>query len=592
MSGPNGSRGRPGHARIERARLLRWALLAVPTGALLYVGALSLPGARETMAAMARFGFVAITIGIVLEAISNLALAEVYRSCLRALGTRLPFLPALGVSMSAFTVSRLVPAGGAMGAVVAVRRMTALGVAPAVATTSVVLMGTCAMLTLGVLVTLGAVAASFRTGVPASLAAFTAILAGVIAVAVVVVLGGIRSDRVRAATLDLGDRIAGRFGGSVESWRRSLDAIAERPPSLRQLGDIGWWSAVNWMLDVAVVWVLFRGAGDPTAIAVVLVGVGVANLGAALPLTPGGIGFVEAGMAGTYVALGTEPALAIAIVLVYRVISFWLPALAGAPVYLRGPRPRPPDVTLVDPVSARRLADAPAVSGLLALQGGMEHQPGCEPIDRLLLDTIDKERPVVVLLPVASAPHKRPTTIALARTYWRDLGAELAVIDLADPATIDVLDAADLLVLPGGAPRRLMAALAGDPVWAQIHRRHAEGRLSVSGASAGAMVLGGWLPELRLPDAFRLRPGLGVLPGCAIAPHYDMPIVKRWAARALARRPDVVIVGLDDRTGIVSRDGRTFEVAGQGHASVVRVDGEQTFAPGDRLVIGPVTAPR
>lgn len=52
-------------------------------------------------------------------------------------------------------------------------------------------------------------------------------------------------------------------------------------------------------------------------------------LGAATP-TPGGLGGVEAGLAAGLVAYGVDSAAALAAVLVYRLISYWLPLAAGA----------------------------------------------------------------------------------------------------------------------------------------------------------------------------------------------------------------------------------------------------------------------
>ncbi|HMC22813.1 MAG TPA: flippase-like domain-containing protein, partial [Thermoanaerobaculia bacterium] len=47
---------------------------------------------------------------------------------------------------------------------------------------------------------------------------------------------------------------------------------------------------------------------------------------------PGGIAVVEVAMAALYSELGVPPSTAIVAVLTYRLISFWLPALAGIPL--------------------------------------------------------------------------------------------------------------------------------------------------------------------------------------------------------------------------------------------------------------------
>ena len=48
----------------------------------------------------------------------------------------------------------------------------------------------------------------------------------------------------------------------------------------------------------------------------------------------GGVGVVETTMAALYGALGIPAPIAVVVVLVYRLISFWLPTLAGVALVL------------------------------------------------------------------------------------------------------------------------------------------------------------------------------------------------------------------------------------------------------------------
>jgi len=57
------------------------------------------------------------------------------------------------------------------------------------------------------------------------------------------------------------------------------------------------------------------------------------TLGSLLPL-PGGIGGVEGGMIGAFVAFGVPADRAVIAVLAYRAISFWLPTLPGIAGYV------------------------------------------------------------------------------------------------------------------------------------------------------------------------------------------------------------------------------------------------------------------
>ena len=52
-----------------------------------------------------------------------------------------------------------------------------------------------------------------------------------------------------------------------------------------------------------------------------------------LPITPGGIGVVEASLAGFLALAGLDGAQAVLATLAYRLASYWLPMLAGPVAY-------------------------------------------------------------------------------------------------------------------------------------------------------------------------------------------------------------------------------------------------------------------
>ena len=53
-----------------------------------------------------------------------------------------------------------------------------------------------------------------------------------------------------------------------------------------------------------------------------------------VPITPGGLGFVEAGLTAMLVLAGVPAGDASLAVLAYRLVSYWLPLVAGAPATL------------------------------------------------------------------------------------------------------------------------------------------------------------------------------------------------------------------------------------------------------------------
>jgi uncharacterized protein (TIRG00374 family) len=56
----------------------------------------------------------------------------------------------------------------------------------------------------------------------------------------------------------------------------------------------------------------------------------VSNVAGLIPVTPGGLGFVEAGLAGVLVVAGASRPDARLAVVTYRLAATWVPCVAGA----------------------------------------------------------------------------------------------------------------------------------------------------------------------------------------------------------------------------------------------------------------------
>jgi uncharacterized protein (TIRG00374 family) len=79
--------------------------------------------------------------------------------------------------------------------------------------------------------------------------------------------------------------------------------------------------------------VLLATGADPRP-SLVLLAYSAAGIIALFPVTPGGLGIVEASLSGLLVLAGVHPGYAVLATLGYRIASYWLPLLAGPPAYL------------------------------------------------------------------------------------------------------------------------------------------------------------------------------------------------------------------------------------------------------------------
>jgi hypothetical protein len=202
----------------------------------------------------------------------------------------------------------------------------------------------------GMLVRAGVPAGQAASGMTASSVLVFGTLLALPVLALPAILGGAPVDRglARAALVGAGaflllfvmgaacvvwDRplvLAGRAAQAIRNRifrgrRPPLTGIPERLLEERDmvaevLGE-RWWEA---MLAASGRWVLAHPRPS-----LVLLAFCAAQVLGTLPLTPGGLGFVEAGLTGTLALAGVSAGAAVVATLAYRLVSFWLPIPAG-----------------------------------------------------------------------------------------------------------------------------------------------------------------------------------------------------------------------------------------------------------------------
>jgi uncharacterized protein (TIRG00374 family) len=100
----------------------------------------------------------------------------------------------------------------------------------------------------------------------------------------------------------------------------------------------------NWLFDVACLLAVGRAFGLPVNAVKIVGAYLVVQLIRQIPLTPGGVGMVEASLLLSLVAAGATSDTAAAVVLTYRLLSCWLIAPIGLLSWftLRANPDRPP----------------------------------------------------------------------------------------------------------------------------------------------------------------------------------------------------------------------------------------------------------
>jgi uncharacterized protein (TIRG00374 family) len=243
-----------------------------------------------------------------------------------------------GLAGNAITNS--LPGGDAAGAAVQFRMLAAAGFDTDTAVgglTTFSLLGVGGLLALPVFV-LPAILA----GVPVSRGLVHTALLGLAGFVLFAVCGVIllRTERPLAG---LGRAVQRLYNWVTRGHRPPLTGLdtrllAERDTIRATLGE-KWWQAVlltagRLGFDYGCLLAALRATGASPQPSLVLLAYSAAGIIALFPLTPGGLGIVEASLSGLLILAGTRPGYALLATLAYRIASYWLPLLAGPPAYL------------------------------------------------------------------------------------------------------------------------------------------------------------------------------------------------------------------------------------------------------------------
>lgn len=244
----------------------------------------------------------------------------------------LPYWRAQQLNQAAFAISNGVPAGGAFGLGVQYAMLASYGVAPTASTAAIVSVGVWSIfLTLGLPI-FGAVAiqvSGFATKSYLGIAA----LGLVVLVAMIVIFALImRSESLAAGIGRLGNRIANPLLRRIHR-----DAIDLEPMLVNFRTDIvalvtRRWAALTGaqvgvsLTQFLIFYVSLRGiegwTNAGTSFAVVFGSFAVAQIGLMIPITPGGLGTVDAAIIALLTGLGVDAGVATAADLVWRAASF------------------------------------------------------------------------------------------------------------------------------------------------------------------------------------------------------------------------------------------------------------------------------
>jgi cyanophycinase len=145
--------------------------------------------------------------------------------------------------------------------------------------------------------------------------------------------------------------------------------------------------------------------------------------------------------------------------------------------------------------------------------------------------------------------------------------------DAFSDASLEILAKADALFFTGGDQLNITSLLGGSPLDMLIKERLRDG-IVIAGTSAGAammsssMIVSGSSDASPKVSAVKIAPGMELIDGVIIDSHFSQRGRHGRLLTAIAHYPQVLGVGIDERTAIVQKNG-SFKVIGEGVVTVM-----------------------
>jgi uncharacterized protein (TIRG00374 family) len=339
----------PESAPKKRLALPREIRLILSFGSLIFVFEyLVLPqfgSARHSLPLLATVNPVLVVIAILLEAGAILCYVELTRTVLY------PYAPSryntLRVNMAGLAISHVVPGGTAPAGALSYRIFNELGVPRDTNAFGLAAQGAGSAVVLNIIFWVVLVISIPLDGFNPAYG--FAALAGVFLL--MAFFGTILMITRGQRRADMWIRTIARHVPSLnpDAVTALLKKVADRITLLitnrRTLWWAFTWAALNWLLDAACLWVFLWSFGSVVSPIDLLVAYGLANVLAAIPLTPAGLGIIEGVLITTLVGFGVPHSQAILAVLAYRLVNFWIPIPVGGAAYASLQWRRPAEVT-------------------------------------------------------------------------------------------------------------------------------------------------------------------------------------------------------------------------------------------------------
>ena len=334
-SRPLGARSKPRRKQSVQSRAVKRTLfLVVGFFVFYYLVIPTLARSRDSAERLGELNPLWIVLAVGLEIASLVCYTVLTRVTLPP-EPRLSLFTIFRIQLSTKAVGNLVPGGSAAGGTLGFSLFTTAGVPATSAGFTLATVGLGSAVVLNLILWLALLISiplnGFRTAYVTAAIIGVLLLAFAAGLVYLLIEGRALAERILRAIARrlpfVEEDTAARF---VHQTADRIEELAQQPELVRS-GIF--WATANWLLDAAALWVFLQAFGVWVNPINLIVAFGVANVVAAIPITPGGLGVVETVLPSLLVTFGAPAGAAGLAVLAWRLVQFWLPIPLGGISY-------------------------------------------------------------------------------------------------------------------------------------------------------------------------------------------------------------------------------------------------------------------
>lgn len=322
--------------RIQRALANPWvkAILALVVLAILVLWLRDqMPFLADGWHAVSKVHWGWLCVALFFGYLSMSSYGSVQKTLLDSAGVKVGYWDSVGLIFASNALATSIPGGQVFSATLTYRRTRQWGATRVIASWQLIISGV--LSTIGIVIL--AIIGFFLVGAVSN----PFLLVGS-AIALFAVIFGVQwaarhPDRIEGVVMAALHWFNRRRKKPEDTGAEGIHSIIDQADAVdlsrRHLASAFAWSLLNWVADIGCLWASAEAVGAQHSIGGFAIAYVTGKAVASVPVTPGGLGTVELTLIGTLTAGGMAADLALASVFVYRIVSYFLIALAGWVVF-------------------------------------------------------------------------------------------------------------------------------------------------------------------------------------------------------------------------------------------------------------------